>query len=866
MLADRMSMLTMADSPRNNRRISYAHFLAAKSEQELSIDDDLGNAQKELREVKALISIQSKKNFTLEKDVRYLDGRIALLIQNRMNLDEKEAKDMASLVDDGDDLTFRAKVDDKRLRIYSNLFFLLQTEPKYIATLCRLVTLSEIDNLLQSVMFTLYGNQYDSREEYLLLSMFQMVLAHQFETATEFGSLMRANTPVSRMMTTYTRRGPGQTYLKTLLSERIGSLIKHKDLNLEINPLKVYEQILEQTEAPDDGSNTGPFSTPASVMTPDEAAKISEVQQIVVPRIRMLKEVASSFVSTIIGSIDSVPYGIRWICKQIKGLAKRKYPDASDWEICSLIGGFFMLRYVNPAIVTPQAFMLVPSQPSKHPRRTLTLIAKMLQTLANGTTQTKEEYMQPLAEWAQSQKERITQFFWDLCEVPDFYEDLELDQYVALSKRDMTISITVNELYGTQALLWAHRDVVAPVNSNIRVILDELGAAPQQVPRTENRSYQLELYSRWQTDIGGTEGLIQSTNVSPAEVTYLEAKTTFVELLRSCPQLYVRPLNLVRVLDMARSIKDEAVTRSARRAFALLTQLEDANIVSRRDGYRIITEEVQNELVSIDTLKERIHAETASLRVVYKAILEHNDYLRSQLDTYRSYLQNVRMKTTTTAAPSHVNMFKALLMGSGSSSPSTSTSAASTPIAASPASSIHSLSSSPAVSSPMPSSTAGVSTSYSGSQTPIVSSPLSSPQHSAVHLSSSMPAIASANGSPGAMTEAQRKAAKKAKKAMQVVRFTHMVLEKDGVIVTSIVPEQRKFNITLAISSPTPGTFVLSLDYKGRDQPILELDLRLDDLLEKQQDGVQILDLEYVQLSVSRLITLLNKNFVSKSK
>lgn len=69
--------------------------------------------------------------------------------------------------------------------------------------------------------------------------MFQSVLSAQFDTATEFGSLLRANTPVSRMMTTYTRRGPGQSYLKSVLAERINSLIEHKELNLEINPVKV---------------------------------------------------------------------------------------------------------------------------------------------------------------------------------------------------------------------------------------------------------------------------------------------------------------------------------------------------------------------------------------------------------------------------------------------------------------------------------------------------------------------------------------------------------------------------------------------------------------------------------------------------
>jgi len=45
-------------------------------------------AQKILRDLKTKISSQSKKNFVLEKDVRYLDSRIALLVQNRMAQEE----------------------------------------------------------------------------------------------------------------------------------------------------------------------------------------------------------------------------------------------------------------------------------------------------------------------------------------------------------------------------------------------------------------------------------------------------------------------------------------------------------------------------------------------------------------------------------------------------------------------------------------------------------------------------------------------------------------------------------------------------------------------------------------------------------
>ncbi|CAG8813689.1 13163_t:CDS:2, partial [Dentiscutata erythropus] len=238
--------------------------------------------------------------------------------------------------------------DDRKLQPYGNLFFLLQTEPRHIANLCRHVSLTEIDTLLQTVMFTLYGNQYESREEHLLLTMFQSVLSNQFEQINDFNSLLRANTPVSRMMTTYTRRGPGQSYLKSVLSERINNLIEHKDLNLEINPLKKLEE----------ENKSLPENLPRSV-TSEVAAANPDVQAIIAPRIKMLMEIANSFLQTIIDSIDQTPYGIRWICKQIRSLTKRKYVDCSEYAICTLIGGFFFLRFVNPAIVTPQAYMLV---------------------------------------------------------------------------------------------------------------------------------------------------------------------------------------------------------------------------------------------------------------------------------------------------------------------------------------------------------------------------------------------------------------------------------------------------------------------------------------------------------------------------
>lgn len=112
---------------------------------------------------------------------------------------------------------------------------------------------------------------------------------------------------------------------------------------------------------------------PKSV-TAEVASANPIVQSIIEPRIKTLIEIANGFLTTIIDSLDQIPYGIRWICKQIRSLTKRKYPDATDYAISSLIGGFFFLRFVNPAIVTPQAYMLVDRIPGPNSRITLTLV------------------------------------------------------------------------------------------------------------------------------------------------------------------------------------------------------------------------------------------------------------------------------------------------------------------------------------------------------------------------------------------------------------------------------------------------------------------------------------------------------------
>jgi len=64
-----------------------------------------------------------------------------------------------------------------------------------------------------------------------------------------------------------------------------------------------------------------PLDLPRGV-APEVAATNSDVQAIIAPRLTMLMEIANSFLLTIMDSMESVPYGIRWICKQIRSLTR----------------------------------------------------------------------------------------------------------------------------------------------------------------------------------------------------------------------------------------------------------------------------------------------------------------------------------------------------------------------------------------------------------------------------------------------------------------------------------------------------------------------------------------------------------------
>ncbi|EAL62943.1 RasGTPase-activating protein [Dictyostelium discoideum AX4] len=783
----------------SDSRIMSVNIVDIIGQQDHVKSEILAKNQKQLFDLKREISQSSKKNFTLERDIKNLDKKIALLIKNRITLEE--------IMNSGDIVELQTRtvtLKDKSQRDhYGQLFYLLQNNTTYIAQLAKLVKVGEIDNLLQTVMFTLYGNQYEEKEEHLLLSMFQKVLQEEFKEATSIGSLLRANTALTRMMTTYTRRGPGQQYLKQRLTKPLADITSNKDLILEVNPSTVYENYINEYE-----TKTGKPSPLKRKVSPEECADNQNVKDIIKPRIDKLIEIGDQFLDSILSSVDAVPYGIRWICKQIRELVKQKFPQATRAQTCGLIGGFFLLRYINPAVVTPQAFMLVDAKLSNNTKRNLTFPAKMLQNLANNIMfgGVKEFFMEPLNVFLDRNKDRLNDFLESLTDVESLSDHLQLDKYLAMAKTsDITINITLNEMYFVHSLLEQHINSLAPdQNDPLRVILNDLGAAPPQLSRTENANVELKLTNRFAADHhnlptssstssslniggsvgggGGGGGGDNTSGQSNPEQVYNETKYLLITVLRSLastPGTGDMGASLAEVAKHAALNKNQDIVDNIKKILVNVKKLSlEGYLKGEDDNFTQLRKDIVAELLNYETYISKTAKDIEKLKEVLSAIHQHNLFLQQQLDYYEKYLSNVRENCGTNA--------------SGSSD-----------------------------------------------------------KKSKKDKDKNKDKDSSTDKATG----------KKAMVKKGPFKFSYNQMEKDGLICQSEVPEDRRSNIFFSFSSESPGIYDVVLIY--RTTAVSEIRLQLDELLEMQSNGQTEYETTFFKLNVNLLLYVLNKTFIS---
>ena len=149
-------------------------------------------------------------------------------------------------------------------------------------------------------------------------------------------------------------------------------------------------------------------------------------------------------------TLEKMPAGIRVIAKYIAEFAAKTNND-----VHILIGSFIFLRYLNPAISSPEGFGLLPDGkvPTNTARRNLLLITKVLQNLANGKTfNNKELYMVPLNGFVERHMKTVTAYFDELVNFAAQPKTIHANTDVA--------EVNINHLHTFHSLIFQHKDKI----------------------------------------------------------------------------------------------------------------------------------------------------------------------------------------------------------------------------------------------------------------------------------------------------------------------------------------------------------------------------------------------------------------------
>lgn len=121
----------------------------------------------------------------------------------------------------------------------------------------------------------------------------------------------------------------------------------------------------------------------------------------------------------ILSSATRCPSELRLVLKYIRAVAEDRYGDFLRTVPYTSVSGFLFLRFFCPALLNPKLFGLLRDHPHPKAQRTLTLIAKSLQVLANlGSFGQKEQWMDPMNGFLLKNRQGVKNFIDNVCDIP----------------------------------------------------------------------------------------------------------------------------------------------------------------------------------------------------------------------------------------------------------------------------------------------------------------------------------------------------------------------------------------------------------------------------------------------------------------
>ncbi|KAM6981261.1 ras GTPase-activating-like protein IQGAP1 [Aplochiton taeniatus] len=679
---DDYKTLINADDPPMAVVRKFVHLLD-QSDQDFQEELDLMRLREEV-----VTNIRS--NQQLENDVNLMDIKIGLLVKNKITLQEVVSHSKKLTKKNKGELSnlmmmnkqkggLKALSKEKRIKLeaYQYLFYLLQTNPTYLAKLIFQMPQNKSTKFMDSVIFTLYNYASNQREEYLLLKLFKTALQEEIKSKVDqIQEIVTGNPTVIKMVVSFNRGARGQNALRQILAPVVKEIMDDKTLNIKTDPVDIYKSWVNQME-----SQTGEASKLPYDVTPEQAMSHEEVRTRLETSIKNMRTVTDKFLSAIVVSVDKIPYGMRFISKVLKDTLHEKFPDATEDELLKIVGNLLYYRYMNPAIVAPDAFDIIElsagGQLTTDQRRNLGSIAKMLQHAASNKMFLGDNaHLNPINEYLSNSYQKFRRFFLAACDVPSLEDKFNVDQYsdlVTLTKP--VIYISIGEIINTHTLLLDHQDAIAPEhNDPIHELLEDLGEVPTiesligenpLPPNDPNKEImgktEVSLTLANKFDVPGeanaeldAKTLLLNTKRLIVDVIRFQPGETLTEILessaspeqeveyqRAMQRRAIRDAKTPEKMKQSKPVVDDSLTLQGKKdkIRSNLQRLAELGKVHPENRYQDLINDIAKDIRNQRRYRQRRKAELVKLQQTNVALNSKTKFYNEQIDYYNQYIK-----------------------------------------------------------------------------------------------------------------------------------------------------------------------------------------------------------------------------------
>ncbi|KAI1077618.1 hypothetical protein F5B20DRAFT_256975 [Whalleya microplaca] len=634
------------------------------------------NEEIEFERMRKTVVQQVRQNEMLEQYIDQLDIKIALLVKNKITLDEV-VRHQSNFGGHSNSLLINASISStnqfdlkalnkssrKKLESYQQLFFNLQTQPQYLARLFRRIreqgTAEKECKRIEHLMMGLFGYAQKRREEYYLLKLIARSIREEIDACFSIQDYLRANFFWSKLFSNYTRSPRDRKYLRDLLGPVIrDNIIEDPALDLESDPMQIYRSAISNEELRTGRPSRRPLDIPR-----DLAIKDPETRELFIDHLRDLREISDQFFLALEELLPRMPYGLRYICQQIYEALCQRFQREPQHRVLQLVCNWVWRFYIQPALLNPEQLGVIEKNLIPLQKRNLGEVAKVLGQVSSGRPFGGENiYLQPLNAFVGVSIERFAQITGDLISVPDAESTFDIDEFNDLyAKNRPTLYIKMTDIFAIHTLVAQELPAVCPARDDVlREILQDLGSA---------KNNESEMHAAGSSDIQ----MFLTPKLHDIDDPEADIKALFMETKR-CILYIIRVqtgVNLLEILVRPPTQEDEQkwqailhedfssgentkgaysdvnmvdVTRMSyydmkRNALENIMRLEQMGRISKRNFYQDVLNAIALDIRTKSRRRIQRQRELEGVRLTLANLHEKAKYLEQQRKSYDDYIE-----------------------------------------------------------------------------------------------------------------------------------------------------------------------------------------------------------------------------------